>query len=145
QGVEEPTWRWDGGFVIVTFKRPNKESLSSEVSLEQDANTTPVPHQLHTSSVPVPYQFHTSSIPVQTLIEKGSDEFMSALELADLCGLKNIRNFRKYYLNPALADGAIERLYPDSPNHPKQKYRLTEAAKVWKNSQNSNRHPNGEG
>lgn len=22
QGVEEPVWRWDGGFVIVTFKRP---------------------------------------------------------------------------------------------------------------------------
>ncbi len=26
QGVEEPTWRWDGGFVIVTFKRPSKAS-----------------------------------------------------------------------------------------------------------------------
>ena len=24
QGVEEPTWRWDGGFVYVTFKRPGK-------------------------------------------------------------------------------------------------------------------------
>ena len=63
---------------------------------------------------------------------------MSALELADLCGLKNIRNFRKYYLNPAIADRAIERLYPDKPYHHKQKYRLTEAAKVWKNSQPKN-------
>ena len=25
QGVEEPTWRWDGGFVYVTFKRPTKQ------------------------------------------------------------------------------------------------------------------------
>ncbi len=57
---------------------------------------------------------------------------MTALELAELCGLKNIRYFRKLYLNPALAEGAIERLYPDQPNHPKQKYRLTEAAKEWK-------------
>lgn len=24
QGVEEPTWRWDGAFVYVTFKRPTK-------------------------------------------------------------------------------------------------------------------------
>ena len=24
QRVEEPTWRWDGGFVIVTFKRPSR-------------------------------------------------------------------------------------------------------------------------
>lgn len=70
---------------------------------------------------------------------------MSALELADLCGLKNIRNFRKYYLNPALTDGAIERLYPDNLNHPNQKYRLTEAAKAWKNSQTTDRQPDGEG
>ena len=126
QGVEEPTWRWDGGFVIVTFKRPSKASS------EKDANTTPVSNKQHTSTIPVPHQFHTSSIPVQTLIEKGTDEFMTALELADLCSLKNIRHFRKFYLNPALADGAIERLYPDTPNHPQQKYRLTEAAKEWK-------------
>lgn len=84
------------------------------------------------ATIPATHQFRTSSIPVQTLIEKGTDEFMTALELADLCGLKNIRHFRKFYLNPALADGAIERLYPDTPNHPQQKYRLTEAAKEWK-------------
>ena len=24
QGVEEPTWRWDGAFVYITFKRPAK-------------------------------------------------------------------------------------------------------------------------
>lgn len=126
QGVEEPTWRWDGGFVIVTFKRPSKASS------EKDTNTTPVSHKQHTSTIPVPHQFHTSSIPVQTLIEKGTDEFVTALELAELCGLKNIRHFRKFYLNPALADGVIERLYPDTPNHPQQKYRLTEAAKEWK-------------
>ena len=108
-------------------------------------NKTLLPHLFQTSTIPVPHQHHTSSIPVQTLIGKGTDEFMSALELADLCGLRNIRNFRKYYLNPAIADGAIERLYPDKPNHPKQKYRLTEAAKAWKYSQISNRQPDGKG
>lgn len=30
QGVEEPTWRWDGGFVIVTFKRPTKNVAPQE-------------------------------------------------------------------------------------------------------------------
>lgn len=30
QGVEEPTWRWDGGFVIVTFKRPTRNIASHE-------------------------------------------------------------------------------------------------------------------
>ena len=40
--------------------------------------------------------------------------------------------FRENYIQPALAEGAIERLYPHQPNHPKQKYRLTESAKEWK-------------
>lgn len=30
----------------------------------------------------------------------------------------------KEYLNPAFEDGAIERLYPNQPKHPKQKCRL---------------------
>lgn len=29
QGVEEPTWRWDGAFVYVTFKRPDKYDPST--------------------------------------------------------------------------------------------------------------------
>ncbi len=127
QGVEEPTWRWDGGFVIVTFKRPGNASH------EQDADTQPVPNQYSTSSIPVPHQFSTSSLPVKTLIEKASDDFMTVWQLAELCGLRDIRYFRKNYLNPALEEDAIERLYPEQPKHPKQKYRLTDAAKEWKN------------
>ena len=34
-------------------------------------------------------------------------------------------NFRENYLEPALADAVIEMKYPDSPNHPKQKYLIT--------------------
>ena len=96
-------------------------------------NKARIPNLFPQSNIPLSYQYCTSSIPAQTLIENGTDEFMTALELADLCGLKDIRHFRKFYLNPALVDGAIERLYPDTPNHPQQKYRLTEAAKEWKN------------
>lgn len=33
QGVEEPSWRWDGGFVIVTFKRPTR-NISSKDTLQ---------------------------------------------------------------------------------------------------------------
>ena len=127
QCVEEPIWRWDGGFVIVTFKRPGKTFP------EQGANTQPVPNQHSTSSIPVPHQFSTSSLPVKTLIEKATDDFMTVWQLAELCELKDIRYFRKNYLKPALEEGAIERLYPEQPKHPKQKYRLTEAAKEWKN------------
>lgn len=33
QGVEEPSWRWDGAFVYVTFKRPGK--VTSDTQKEQ--------------------------------------------------------------------------------------------------------------
>lgn len=49
-------------------------------------------------------------------------------------GIKHHPAFSEIYLNPALSDGSIERLYPDLPKHSKQKYRLTEAAKEWKNN-----------
>ncbi len=36
QGVEDPTWRWDGGFVIVTFKRPTRNINPKETTKSTD-------------------------------------------------------------------------------------------------------------
>ena len=60
------------------------------------------------------------------------DQIYSIRELTELCGYTDPKHFREGYINPALAENAIVRLYADQPNHPKQKYRLTEAAKEWK-------------
>ena len=35
------------------------------------------------------------------------------------------KNFLDNYLNPAIKDGFVRLLYPDSPRHPRQKYLLT--------------------
>ena len=41
QGVEDPTWRWDGGFVYVTFKRsPNVAPGATERTIEDSKSTT---------------------------------------------------------------------------------------------------------
>jgi hypothetical protein len=40
-------------------------------------------------------------------------------------GLKDRMNFLKYNLNPAIAEGFVRMLYPQSPRHPRQKYLLT--------------------
>ena len=45
--------------------------------------------------------------------------------MAELCGVKDLKYFRESYITPALATGVIERLYPEQPKHPKQKYRLS--------------------
>ena len=68
----------------------------------------------------------------QKLIILATNEYQSVRELTELCGFKDPKHFREDYIYPALSDGAIERLYPEQPNHPKQKYRLTEAALEWK-------------
>ena len=48
----------------------------------------------------------------------------------DALNLIHRKNFKDIYLEPAMKAGLIEMTYPDSPNHPNQKYRLT--AEVWK-------------
>jgi hypothetical protein len=59
---------------------------------------------------------------------------MSRKEIQELLELKHSANFRENYLEPALADEVIEMKYLDSPNHPKQKYLVTERGKEIRNS-----------
>jgi hypothetical protein len=51
---------------------------------------------------------------------------MSRKEMQQALELKHEGNFRENYLEPALAEAAIEMKYPDSPNQPRQKYLVTE-------------------
>ncbi len=145
QGVEEPTWRWAGGFVIVTFKRPNKETVSAELSPEQDTNATPVATKHDPSTTQARPKYDPSTAQVKQIIKVMGDDYMGLSEIMTIFELRSPKRFRENYLNPAIADGAVERLYPDQPKHPKQKYRLTEAAKAWKNSQTLDRQSDGEG
>ena len=59
------------------------------------------------------------------------DSYMTMREMAEVCNIKDLKYFRESYITPALESGMIERLYPNQPKHPKQQYRLTEAAKEW--------------
>ena len=40
-------------------------------------------------------------------------------------GLKDRPNFLEHTLSPAMKEGYVRMLYPDSPRHPRQKYLLT--------------------
>ena len=53
----------------------------------------------------------------------------------DELGLKNRAKFSQNYIVPAINAGIIERKYPEQPNHPYQRYRLTEKAMHIKYSQ----------
>lgn len=50
---------------------------------------------------------------------------MSVKEMLNVLELKERKSFISLYLNPAIDEGYVSMLYPDSPRHPRQKYLLT--------------------
>lgn len=91
--------------------------------------TPQVPRKLSSSTPQVPHKF---SQHVETLVKCMGDTYMSSAEIMKSLGLKDRKSFSELYLNVALSENAIERKYPDTPKHPRQQYRLTSQAKVWK-------------
>ena len=97
---------------------------------EQPRIGTPqVPRKLSSSTPQVPHKF---SQHVETLVKCMGNTYMSSAEIMKSLGLKDRKSFSKLYLNVALSENAIKRKYPDTPKHPRQQYRLTPQAKVWK-------------
>ena len=47
--------------------------------------------------------------------------------------------FKKHIIQPVMIEGYVEMTYPDSPNHPKQKYRLTTKGIALKNGLTNNK------
>ena len=54
-----------------------------------------------------------------------SNEQLSLKGLMEKVGLKHRPTFIENYINPAVETGILKILYPDTPNHPRQKYLLT--------------------
>ena len=77
-------------------------------------------------------KFVPSSSQVEELIIRINKDYLSIGDIMNLFGLKNRTRFRKEYITPALAEGALEMKYPNIPRHPRQQYRMTELAKTWK-------------
>ena len=77
-------------------------------------------------------KFVPSSSQVEELIIRINKDYLSIGDIMNLFGLKNRTRFRKEYITPALAEGALEMKYPNTPRHPRQQYRMTEQAKTWK-------------
>jgi fido (protein-threonine AMPylation protein) len=97
---------------------------------EQPRIGTPQVPRKHPASTPqVPRKF---SQHVETLILSFNDEYMTSAEIMGSIGLKDRKSFSELYLNAALSEKAIERKYPNTPRHPRQQYRMTEQAKIWK-------------
>ncbi len=62
---------------------------------------------------------------VRTLLSALSNKQLSLKVLMEEVGLKHRPTFLENYINPAFEVGFLKVLYPDKPNHPRQKYLLT--------------------
>ena len=70
-------------------------------------------------------QLYTEDENTIRLVQTMGVEKLSIKEIMAAVGLKGRDNFLNLYLNPAIENGFVRLLYPDSPRHPRQKYLLT--------------------
>ena len=110
----------------------NKEECRRGRQFDQQPNLVdPTSTPTSTGQVPeqVPEQardlFHPNSPLVIELIKILGHEELSISQLMEKTGLKHRPNFIEYHLNPAISEGFVRLLYPDTPRHPRQKYLLT--------------------
>lgn len=83
------------------------------------------PRKYPASTPQVQDKLHTDNPNIVKLVQIIGEQELSVKEMMELIGLKDRKNVLSLYLNPAVADGYIRLLYPQSPRHPRQKYLLT--------------------
>ena len=79
------------------------------------------------NSVDTPYD----TPQVKTLLKVLRQGAMNRKELMEKIGLRDVKYFTQYYLQPALLAGLLEMTIPDKPKSKNQSYRLTEKGKNY--------------
>lgn len=92
---------------------------------KQAASARQVPYKHPTSTPQVGDKLHIEDPNIQKLILAVDEKELSVKEIMDSLGLKDRKNVLNLYLNPAIQEGFVRMLYPQSPRHPRQKYLLT--------------------
>lgn len=104
--------------------RPSAE-WKVQPNLSPRTSTPQVPYKYPTSDRQEQDRLHTGNSNIIRLIQVVGEKDLSVKEIMMGIGLKDRKNFLDLYLKPALSDGYIRMLYPQSPSHPRQKYLLT--------------------
>ena len=89
------------------------------------SSTEQVQDKCRTSTGQVQDKLLTDNNNIISVIEVIESRQLSVKEIMALLKLKGRDNFLNLYLLPAISEGFIRLLYPNSPRHPRQKYLLT--------------------
>ena len=107
----------------------NKDVQSAETEQVQDkyrTSTGQAQDKFGTSSlISTGNQIYTDDENTIRLVQTMGLEKLSIKEIMGKIELKHRPTFMENYLNPAIENGFVRLLYPDSPRHPRQKYLLT--------------------
>ena len=110
----------------LTGGQPNKYRTSTEqVPNKYRTSTEQVQDKYRTSTRQVPDKLDAVNPNIIKLVQIIGEQEMTVKDLMTSIGLKDRENFLKLYLNPAISEGYVRLLYPQSPRHPRQKYLLT--------------------
>lgn len=128
QNVQKGIMR-NSDFLILFFRNlllGEKNELKNRYMLVNLPDALKVADEQHPiSTQQVPNNFSVTTQQVLDLIKVVGNKNMSVKEMMLSVGLKDRVNFMKNYLNPAIQEDVLRLLYPDKPNHPRQKYLLT--------------------
>ncbi len=78
-----------------------------------------------TSAGQVQDKLQTDDANIKRLVLVIGNQELSVKNMMDASELKGRDNFLNLYLKPAIREGYVRLLYPNSPRHPRQKYLLT--------------------
>lgn len=100
---------------------PTEEwSVQPNMSIPEQA-----PHNYPTTTPQLPNKFNADNSNIIKLVSIIGKQELSVKEIMTSIGLKDRKNISVLYLNPAIQEGYVRRLYPNSLHHPKQKYLLS--------------------
>ena len=88
-------------------------------------STPQVPRKYPASMGQAQDKLHTDNPNIKKLTLVVGEKELSMKEIMEGLELKDRKNVLNLYLTPAIAEGYICLLYPQSPRHPRQKYLLT--------------------
>lgn len=118
QGVPEPVYEENGGFVKIIFKK----SLMEQTGHQAVTKLSPSCHQVVAKLSP--------SVPKILELLREMANPMSAKAMRQFCGQKDHSYFKNNVIDPLVAEGIVAMTHPDTPKSPNQKYFLTDIGKT---------------
>ncbi|MDY0153572.1 MAG: Fic family protein [Prevotella sp.] len=101
------------------------DEWKEQPNLAEPTSIESLPDKYPASTRQVGNGINTDNLNIIKIVKAIREKQMPVKEMLVSLGLKDRENFLANYLNPAISEGYIRLLYPDSLRHPRQKYLLT--------------------